>query len=277
MKNKSEIKIRNSKSGTTVIDIEGTIGVPEEWQFDDPAGRVATYEKFQRTLTAISRIRSGEIVVNIRSTGGDLGDALLIHDALTAVESTITTRCFGYVASAATIIAQAASEGRREISSSALYLIHNSVGACEGNARDLRQSEELLSKTDERIASIYAARSGREAGHFATLMGENNGNGRWLSPAETLNEGLADRVIEGEAVKGKQPLATNSATADLLRHGQDLELGKLRQRISLLETENAQLKARPTTPKMNEDPSPTEGRRSANEYAYQRDAESFVH
>jgi ATP-dependent protease ClpP protease subunit len=276
MKN-SEIKIKNSKSGTTTIDIEGTIGVPEEWQFDDPANRVATYEKFGRTIAAISRISSGEIVVNIRSTGGDVGDALLIYDALTASGATITTRCFGYVASAATIIAQAASENRREISSNALYLIHNAVGSCEGNARDLLQSQELLAKTDERIASIYASRSGRPVDIFAALMAENNGNGRWLSPAETLNEGLADRVIECEPLKNKKPLASNSATADLLRHGQDLELGRLRQRISTLENENAQLKARPTELKPGEDPSPTESRRSANESAYQKDAETFLH
>jgi ATP-dependent protease ClpP protease subunit len=274
---KSKIKIKHAE-GVTTIDIEGTIGVPEEWQFDDPAGRVTTYEKFGRTIDAISRIRESEIIVNIRSTGGDVGDALLIHDALAATGANITTRCFGYAASAATIIAQAASPDRREISSSALYLIHNAVASCEGNARDLRQSEELLTKTDERIASIYASRSGRPAEEFATLMAENNGNGRWLSPDETIAAGLADRIIEGEpAQRGKKPkpLATNSATADLLRHEQDLELGKLRHRISSLESENAQLKAQPTQLKPQEDPSPTESRRSANELSYQRDAESF--
>ena len=34
---------------------------------------------------------------------------------------------YGYTASAATVIAQAASEGCREISAHALYLIHNSI------------------------------------------------------------------------------------------------------------------------------------------------------
>lgn len=275
---KSEIKIKNTKPGVTTIDIEGTIGVPEEWQFEDPAGRVATYEKFQRTLAAISRIKDGEIVVNIRSTGGDVGDAILIYDALTASGAAITTRCWGYVASAATIIAQAASEGAREISASALYLVHNSVGSCEGNAHDLRQSEELLVKTDERIAGIYAARSGREAASFAALMAENNGGGRWLSPEETIAGGLADRLIEGEprAEKKRSPLPANSANADPMRWQSDIELGKLRHRIESLETENKRLKANPTQLKEKEDPSPTESRRSANENAYQRDAESFL-
>ena len=41
---KSEIQIKNS-AGVCRIEIEGTIGVPEEWQFDQPEARVATYEK----------------------------------------------------------------------------------------------------------------------------------------------------------------------------------------------------------------------------------------
>jgi ATP-dependent protease ClpP protease subunit len=321
---RSEIKITNSGSGVTTVDIEGTIGVPEEWQFEEPAGRIATYEKFQRTLTAIGRIRGGEVVVNIRSTGGDVGDALLIHDALAALKGgfgrsesnggrsegsgndgrgsgndgrnagqagpTITTRCFGYVASAATIIAQAASEGRREISANSLYLVHNSVANCEGNAGDFRQNEELLTKTDRRIAAIYAARSGREEEEFLALMAENNGSGRWLSPEEALAAGLADRIVDAAPIdagnnggkgrgglrKKSRELPDNSSRADLLRMQQDVELEKLRHRISTLEGENAQLRARPTETKIKEDPSPTsEGRRSANYTAYERDVEGF--
>ena len=276
MKN-SGIKITNSKPGETVVDIEGTIGVPEEWQFEEPAGRIATYDKFQKALAAISKIRDGEIVVNIRSSGGDVGDALLIHDALCALEANITTRCHGYVASAATIIAQAASPGCREVSSSSLYLIHNAVGNCEGNARDFRQGEELLAKTDERIAAIYAARSGRGPEEFTLLMSENNGSGRWLSPEQTLEAGLADRIIDVLPAKGKKTksLPTNSSEADVLRRQQNIELEKLRRRITTLESENAGLRARPTETKPKEDPSPTESRRSANDNAYRKDAETF--
>ena len=47
----SQIEIRNTARGCE-IDIEGTIGVPEAWQFDDPGARVATYEKFRDTSVA---------------------------------------------------------------------------------------------------------------------------------------------------------------------------------------------------------------------------------
>ena len=182
---KSEIQIDNN-AGVCQIDIEGTIGVPEEWQFDRPEARVATYEKFRDAVRRIAEIDASEVVVNIRSTGGDVNDALLIHDALTVLGAHITTRCYGYTASAATIIAQAASPGCREISANALYLIHTAVCATEGNAAELNGKLDLLRQTDARIAAVYAARSGRPAAEFETLMAENNGNGRWLSPEEGI-------------------------------------------------------------------------------------------
>lgn len=196
---KSGIEIVNRRRSVE-INIEGTIGVPEAWQFDNEQDRVATYQKFRDALRAIEEIDKTTVVVNIRSAGGDVNDALLIYDALRATGARITTRCYGYTASAATIVAQAASEGGREMSANALYLIHRSMCAAEGNAGELAAKTELLRKTDERIASIYAARSGRPAEEFEALMCENNGDGRWLSADEAVTAGLVDVVIRTEPV-----------------------------------------------------------------------------
>ena len=99
---KSDIQIRNS-ADVCYIDIEGTIGVPEQWQFASPDDRVATYEKFRDAVARIAALDAPQVVVNIRSTGGDVNDALLIYDALAALDAEVTTRCYGYVASAATV------------------------------------------------------------------------------------------------------------------------------------------------------------------------------
>lgn len=214
---KSEIQINNT-AGVCQIDIEGTIGVPEEWQFEEPDARVATYERFRDTLRRIAEIEAPEVVVNIRSTGGDVNDALLIHDALRSLGGRITTRCYGYTASAATVIAQAASPGCRELSANTLYLIHRSVCASEGNADELAARLDLLRKTDERLAEVYAARSGRAKADFEALMGENNGNGRWLSPREAIAAGLADRIVQdAEAAAGRGPRAWVRRLAERLR------------------------------------------------------------
>ena len=192
----STIKINNEAEVAT-IDIEGTIGLSESWQFDNDENRVATYERFKECVARIADLRNANIRVNIRSTGGDVNDAMLIYEALRATGAHVTTCCYGYTASAATIVAQAASEGCRLIAPTSLYLIHNSLSSVEGNAEELQAEIELLRQTDERIAEIYARHSGRSIEEIAALMSENGGRGRWLSPAEVVNYGLADAVEDG--------------------------------------------------------------------------------
>lgn len=287
---KSEIQINNAADSCR-IDIEGTIGIPEEWQFDNPDERIATYERFRDTLRRIAEIDAPEVIVNIRSTGGDVNDALLIHDALRQLPARIVTRCYGYTASAATIIAQAASEGGREISENALYLIHNSICSTEGNAAEIASQIELLRQTDARLAALYAARSGHPAAEFETLMAENNGNGRWLSPEEAVAAGLADRVITGSgqtapsltrnlargwkrllAELGVRPAGQPAADRNIL-HSEG-ELHELHRR-SAVAAEETRRSIRPTRVLPCEDPSYGDTVRSANERAYAEDARCF--
>ncbi len=176
-----------------IIDIEGTIGVPEKMQFKRHEHKFSTYEKVREAIAVATWVESDEIIVNIQSTGGAVNDALKIREALDGCQLTVTTRCYGYVASAATIIAQAASLGKREISETALYLIHNAVPD-----NDLVDTIDgvTLAEVDEHIADIFAMRSGRSTSEISALMAENNGNGRWLSPEEAVAAGLADTIIK---------------------------------------------------------------------------------
>ena len=183
------IKITDSAS-VAIIDIDGIIGAQQE-----DSEKITTYSDFENAIKQINNLNAEEIIVNIRSTGGSVNDALLIYDSLCSLKAKITTRCYGYVASAATIIAQAANKGKREISSNALYLIHCSESICEGNAKSIVLTKELLEQTDRRIADIYASRSGFPKEQFTKLMNENGGKGRWLSPNEAIEKGLADKII----------------------------------------------------------------------------------
>lgn len=215
---REQIQIKNEVD-CSVIDIEGTIGVDESWQFDNPESRVATYERFKECVARIADIRDSEIRVNIRSTGGDVNDAILIYEALRATGAKVVTCCYGYTASAATIVAQAASEGCRLVAPSSLYLIHNSICATEGNAEELMAEVEMLQQTDRRLAEIYATRSGRSVDDIVLLMSDNGGRGRWLSPAEAIAEGLVDGVIEESVVSPSTSLVerTKRGVMALLR------------------------------------------------------------
>lgn len=187
------ICITNQSPSKVVIDIEGIIGVPEWWQFDDPADRISTFDKFKKKCQEIKDLKASEIIVNIRSMGGSVEHAFLIHDSLCTLESEITTVCYGYTASAATLIAQAGQV--RQISNNALYLIHQCSGVVRGNIADMESGIDLLRKTNERIVALYVNRSGKTEEYIREILDRKNGNGEWLSPDEAVNLGLADEVI----------------------------------------------------------------------------------
>ena len=283
---KTEIKIRNEASVCT-IDIEGTIGIPENEQFSDSSHSVATYERLRNEVEKIKNIEAEEIVVNIRSTGGDVNDAMLIYEALSALNAKITTRCYGYTASAATIIAQAASEGGREIASSALYLVHKSSSAIEGNAAAMAEIIDLLEKTDDRIASLYAARSGREKTTFEALMAQNGGHGRWLSPEEVVAAGLADAIIGGEEsaqskgvfAKVREWLSPSNKSQTAKLPTADINILHLPENagttISIIALEEGQRNTKKSETMMCEDPSLEGTTLSPNSLAYAEDIHSL--
>lgn len=203
-----EIRISCHRGGIT-FDFDGVIGAestesdgmerPVEDAGSEKSAK-ATFAGFRRLLEGVNLAPGVEVKINIRSVGGAVGEALLIYDHLRELVqegARITTLCHGYTASAATIIAQAASPGKRLIAPGALYLIHNSTAAVEGNCLDARHAAELLDKTDARIAAIYAVCSGRPEEVFTELMGRGGGRGEWLTPEEAMEAGLADGVAEG--------------------------------------------------------------------------------
>lgn len=304
-------------SGTVVIDIEGIIGIPEDWQFEDVSEeegredtRVATFRKFRRAVQSISKIDASKVRVNIRSIGGNVNDALLIYEALCSLEARVETHCYGYVASAATIIAQAAGENLRYISAGSLYLVHNSTTVVDGNSADVMRTADLLDKTDDRIASIYALRSGLPVEGFVELMGRGGGHGEWLSPEEVLEAGLADSIEHVSPLKnaGRKVLglarALTSTAAERYRNYaawaaaepfedpvenrvavleeklSSIESSKYEQehianRVIELEQENARLRAKPTATLSKEDPAIEQRAARPNQAAYSQDVEMF--
>lgn len=292
------IKIKN-EADCAIIDIEGTIGVPEECQFGDHESYVATYERFKASLMRIADIEHSQIRVNIRSTGGSVNDALLIYEALRATGAKVITCCYGYTASAATIVAQAASQGCRLIAPTSLYLVHNSIAAIEGNVEELRAEVEMLQKTDERIADIYATHSGRSVEEMSALMAENGGRGRWLSPDEAIALGLVDARLDEEkeqslaqrAKRGVQALLRAIGIGDdveeeldaeefrdvnyTAHHAVEVSQPQAVADSSVVDFDEAQRQAQPTVTKSVQDPDLVEPHRDSRTMAYESDARNM--
>jgi ATP-dependent protease ClpP protease subunit len=169
------------------IDIDGEIGAYNN-----------TAEYISKRIEGMMQTPSC-IIVEIRSTGGLIEEAIKIYDVLdNAVNSGIIVKtfCYGYVASAATVVAQAASPGERHISSESLYLIHECVVVDEEmTAEECMSMSDTLKTIDDWLVKLY----GRKSKHLGEdgamlLMKENGGRGRWLDYNEAIAFGLADEV-----------------------------------------------------------------------------------
>lgn len=191
MDNKTFTQIlRGNISGPILkISLEGEIGTGNN-----------TAESISNRIEGMMQTPSC-IIVEIRSTGGLIEEAMKIYDVLdNAVNSGILVKtfCYGYVASAATVVAQAASPGERHISSESLYLIHKcAVKDEEMTAEECMSMSDTLKTFDDWLVKLYGKKSkslGEDGARL--LMEENRCRGRWLNYNEAMAFGLADEVCE---------------------------------------------------------------------------------
>lgn len=179
---------------SAIIEIFGSIG--QSWWSDG-----VTFQSVNQQLKDIAK-EGKTVTVKINSYGGDVNEALAIYETLRSMGDKVTTECFGFCASAATIIAMAGHT--RRMSSCGLFLVHKcSSGVC-GNENDLQAEIEAQRTINEQIVKIYADTTGSPKDVIEQLMNENNGNGRWLSVEEAISFGFVTEEIQKATANQKK-------------------------------------------------------------------------
>lgn len=133
-------------------------------------------------------VKSGKISLRLNSIGGDVFDGIAIMNALKNHSAEVTVHVDGIAASIASVIAMA---GDKVIMSrNSQLMIHDAWTVGMGNAKELRKTADLLDKTSDNIASIYAERTGTDVEYWRNQMLEEV----WFSAEEAVEAGLADEV-----------------------------------------------------------------------------------
>lgn len=165
---------------------DGTVA--EVFIYDEIGGWGVLAADFVRDLQAID---ASTVNVRISSPGGSVFEALAIYASLKNFEAKINCIIDGLCASAATVIAMAGDEITTAPGS--MWMVHDALGAVYGNAADMQQMADLLDKTSQNIADIYAARAGGTAdGWRATMQAET-----WYNADEAVAAGLAADGLTG--------------------------------------------------------------------------------
>lgn len=166
--------IKNLASGDAEVMIYGEIGY-----FN------ITAQDFVKDLAAVT----GDITLRLNSPGGEVFDGIAIYNALKQHAGKVTTQVDGVAASIASVIAMAGD--RVVMTKNATMMIHDGHGLAVGNAKDMRELADLLDKTSDNIASIYADKAGGEVATWRTAMLAET----WYSADEAVQAGLADEVM----------------------------------------------------------------------------------
>lgn len=161
----------------------------------DTAAEIAIYDEIgyfgvsaSDFVRDISGIKASNITLRINSPGGDVFDGIAIFNAIQRHKANVTAYVDGIAASAASFIAMAAD--RVVMSPHAQMMIHEASGLCVGNAADMQQMANILDKSSDNIASIYAKKAGGSVAEWRARMQAET----WLSDQEAVDLGLADAI-----------------------------------------------------------------------------------
>ena len=139
------------------------------------------------------RASDGTVVVEVKSDGGDLLEALAIRDELSNSPARVEVNIVGPTASAATVIATGGDYVR--MTANSRYLVHNSAydGSALGRltADDAEEVAEKLKSFDEQVVKLYVKKTGKKKKDIEQLMKQE----RWLTAEEALNWGFIDEII----------------------------------------------------------------------------------
>jgi ATP-dependent protease ClpP protease subunit len=127
-----------------------------------------------------------QIVLRINSPGGEVFEGVSILNMLRAHKASVTAVVDGLAASAASFVAAGCDE--TVMSPGTQMMIHSPLSFTYGNAAELRKTADVLDGVEASIVEIYTAKAGEK--DWAALLAEDT----WLTAAETVELGLADRV-----------------------------------------------------------------------------------
>jgi len=139
----------------------------------------------------LQNLEAVHIDLRINSEGGDVWDGIAIYNALCTHPASITTYIDGLAASSASFIAQAG--GTVKIARNGTMMIHDASGICIGNAQDMIDMAELLDRTSDNIADIYAQRCSTVNVWRKAMKAVS-----WYVGQEAVAAGLADETYEPE-------------------------------------------------------------------------------
>jgi ATP-dependent Clp protease protease subunit len=138
-----------------------------------------------------------DIYLYINSPGGSVYDGLGIFDTMQHIKPDVHTVCVGLAASMGAFLLCAGTKGKRSSLTHSRIMIHQPLGGARGQASDIRiQADEIL-YLKKKLNQELSDRTGQPL----ERVEEDTDRDFFMSPAEAVEYGLIDKVIEKRPVR----------------------------------------------------------------------------
>ncbi|GAB0154759.1 hypothetical protein CHRYSEOSP005_00190 [Chryseobacterium sp. Alg-005] len=170
----------------TIVDAE-TQEIWKEWFNDDTS---VSFKSF-RTEILDSGLKNIRITIN--SFGGQIGDAMAMHDFIKQLENdgyAVETIGMGMICSAATYPLSAAKNSK--ISPNSWYMIHNVSGFAWGDVNEVEKQAKNLRSFNNNIRDFYVNLTGKSKEQIEEWMN----NETWFTGTQAVENGFVKSTTD---------------------------------------------------------------------------------
>lgn len=202
----------NANSGICDVYIDGDIvdasteKFMKEWWDDDTA------TSFRTVRETIDKAGAKTVNVYINSGGGQVVEAMAIHDYLVSIKNKgvkVNTYGRGLIASAATYILMAGNENST-ISENSWFMIHNVSGWAYGSVDEIEKQAGILRKFNDTIRDYYSNHTGIDSQTIEQMMEDET----WLTGVEAKEKGFVKNLEKPQTfekeIKNEQWMFNNT-------------------------------------------------------------------
>lgn len=135
-----------------------------------------------------------DIFLYINSPGGSVSATLAVYDTMQHIKPDVATLCVGFAASGAAILLAGGAKGKRYALPNAEIMIHQVLGASEGQASDIAIDAKHIVHVKEKINKILAHHTGQPLSHIERDADRNF----YMDPDEAKKYGIIDEIVKSK-------------------------------------------------------------------------------
>jgi len=133
-----------------------------------------------------------DIHLYINSPGGSVSAGLAIYDTMQFIKPNVSTMCIGLAASMGAVLLAGGAAGKRYCLPHGRVMIHQPLGAYQGQATDIEIHARELLKLREQLNLILATHSGQNLEQISI----DTDRDKFMSGEEAKAYGLVDAVLD---------------------------------------------------------------------------------